>query len=135
MLLKTVTLLVAMSISLHSMGQDSLQLNTRSRKERKKNDAFIRKNLPGKWKDQNSTLYFYPNGNLLIRWDADSLTFSGVWEIDKGRLMTYEIPSLYSVEYEIFYFSPVRMKFQGRNYDKNLWIADKIGRFDSKENY
>lgn len=112
-------------------------------------DKFIRKHIPGIWKDQNSTFTFYKNKTYTLVFDSvytsnnvyykisKRSNVEGIWDIKKGELILLSYkhikPNQYYANqdqsYKILYFSPTQMKYQlisGFFEDKTIWIADKI---------
>lgn len=126
-------LLSFLLISVPGIGkaQDTALLDkSLPRFERKKQDAFIREYIVGKWKDQNATLYFFPGGKSLTVYD-DSTKINGFWEIKNGKILFIERPSYEVISYDILYFSKTQMKYQlSETYqDPTIWSAVKVGKF------
>lgn len=118
--------------SLQLIAQDPDSVGTSlSKRERKEQDNYIKNNLVGKWKDQNSTISFFPNSRFLIVFDSIGIEQKGFWEIRKGKLILTEHPSYVETVYKISSFSTSKMEYQetGRNTDPTIWIARKIAHF------
>lgn len=114
-----------------SFGQDSVYFTNPSTKDSLKlKDKFVRLHIVGKWKDQNSTMYFYASGKCKTVMD-DSTIRHGFWEAKKGKLLITEKPTYEVLAYKILYFSNRLMNFQlVESYlDPTIWTARKIGRF------
>ena len=112
-------------------GQDSINLKLPiSRHERKKQDEFIKENIIGKWKDQNSILYFYPKNTYSIIFD-DGKKESGFWEIKKSKIILTVNPSHIEYSYAILYFTKFKMKYKATDHmeDQTIWEAIKVGKF------
>lgn len=139
--MKKLVLLIMIFVAASSFAQDTL--NTKlpiSNKEHKKQDIFIRENIVGKWKDQNSTLYFYSKGSYFFQHDSGGKD-SGYWRIKKSKLILTRRPSHQEDIYKLHYFSKTNMDFQMADnkqlgefiiymHDPTIWMATKIENFD-----
>ena len=94
-------------------------------------DKFIRQNLIGKWKDQNSTTTFKKNGTYSTTFD-DSLVEYGKWSVEKNTLSfrgeIMDSFGSYFTAYTILLFTPTKMEYQLIDTQSNntIWIAFKI---------
>ncbi|MEO5966970.1 MAG: hypothetical protein ABIP69_01810 [Ferruginibacter sp.] len=123
-------LLIILFSTLIVLGQDTLNTTLKvSKSERKKQDIFVRNNIIGEWKDENSTLLFYSNGECKILPDKDYEILDGVWEI-RNNILRFGLGSTrFLLEFKLLYFSPIEMKIQKTKFynDKTILTAKKIG--------
>jgi hypothetical protein len=94
-------------------------------------DIFIRQNLIGEWKDQNSTTIFKKNGTYSTTFDDGKAEY-GKWSVEK-KILSFrgEAPdsfSAYFTAYKILFFSPAKFEYQllDAQTDNTIWIAFKI---------
>lgn len=88
---------------------------------------FIKKNLIGKWKDQNSTIIFKKHGRYINIYDNKKTKEYGSWEIRLNRLVFFVEGFPIGTSYDILYISPTTMKTRLSNCTKDtIWIANKI---------
>jgi hypothetical protein len=139
--MKKLMFLAMVCVAAASFAQDTL--NTKppiTNREHKKQDDFTRKNIIGKWKDQNSTISFYLKGTYATQFDSGAKD-SGYWEIKKSKLILTTRPSYFEQTYKLIYFSKTEMKYQAIDSkraedfvslpeDYTIWIARKIANFD-----
>ena len=94
-------------------------------------DKFIRQNIVGKWKDQNSTTIFKKNGTYSTAID-DGNAESGKWSVERNILSfrgeVLDSYGAYFTVYNILSFSPTKFEYQlaGIQSDSTIWIAFKI---------
>ncbi len=122
-----------LSVSAFAFGQDTFNTNLPiSKKEHKKQDNFIKEHIIGKWKDQNSTIFFYPKNTYSILYDEGSKE-SGYWEIKKSKIILTISPSYFEQSYKILFFSKTTMKYQLTDIkqDQTIWAATKIAKFSN----
>lgn len=93
-------------------------------------DKFIRQNIVGEWKDQNSTTVFKKNGSFSSTFD-DGNYEHGKWSVEKN-ILTLRVEILdgyggYLTVYNILFFSSTKMEFQliDPETDATIWIAFK----------
>jgi len=67
--MKKIISIIIVFISISAFGQDIINTNLPiSKKEYKKQDNFIRENIIRKWKDQNSTIFFFRSAEVFTAW-------------------------------------------------------------------
>jgi hypothetical protein len=107
-------------------------------------EKYIKENIVGKWKDQNSTLVFRKDKSFSIVLDdafynSKKVKIEGGWRIKDNQLILIQYskngirmigpksPTAPTESYEILYFSPTLMHllFVGAD-SKMIWIARKI---------
>lgn len=94
-------------------------------------DEFIRQNLIGEWKDQNSTTIFKKNGIYSSTFD-DGKVDHGKWSVEKNILSfrgeVLDSFGTYFIAYNILSFSPTKLEYQlvDTQSDSTIWIAFKI---------
>lgn len=93
-------------------------------------DKFIRQNLIGEWKDQNSTTVFKKNGSYSTAFDDGNFEH-GKWSVD-NNVLTLRAEILddyggYLTAYNILFFSTTKMEYQllDPEADTTIWIAFK----------
>jgi hypothetical protein len=87
---------------------------------------FIKQNIIGTWKDQNSETTFKKR-RYFLRYDDTKIEDYGTWKIKENKLILYSdlFPSV--ITYTILYFSPGMFKIQfGSSNDAEIWIANRI---------
>jgi len=88
-------------------------------------DDILRKEIIGKWKDQNSTLSFFRNNSYIVVFDTGERQ-EGFWEI-KDRVLKFEVNSPFRdlIKYLIVDFVDNRMVYTYPD-DKSVWVAERV---------
>jgi hypothetical protein len=88
-------------------------------------DDSLRKEIIGKWKDQNSTLSFFRNNSYIVVFDTGERQ-EGFWEI-KDRVLKFEVNSPFRdlIKYLIVDFVDNRMVYTYPD-DKSVWVAERV---------
>jgi len=118
--MKTVVFLLLFVIPISILGQSSA-LDTSYL-----GDNFVKKNIVGEWKDQNSIIIFKKNGWYSVLFDNGDKEH-GKWSIDK-KVLTLKGESVPSFSaYNIIFFSLTRFEFQSVfiQEDRTIWVAHK----------
>ena len=121
----------ACALTISKPGYPGINITEDTTKEA---DRFIRENIIGLWKDQNSLFEFKKNGGFIIIYDNPHHALQGWWAVKKSRLtISYNFPG--EDEYHILKFTPGKIEFKNENNspDQTLWIAWKIGALETKE--
>ena len=90
---KLISLVLIMFSSLSMFGQNSNDGTSDTliiyRNKKLPSDKMIEKMLVGKWKDENSTIFFYKNRTYLLNFDTGEKQ-EGFWNINNS-LLTFEL--------------------------------------------
>ena len=120
MYLKKLLVLIFLSIPIISIGQSSLKDSTNY------DENFIKKNIIGEWKDQNSTLIFKKKGLYSVLFDNGDMEH-GKWYVSKNVLTLKGESVLTFSAYKIIFMSSLRFEYQSVfiQEDNTIWIAHK----------
>ena len=89
-------------------------------------EKFIRINISGQWKDQNSITSFFTNGSYLIKYDNGSEEI-GSWKLESKKLILSVNGTSIEEVYNILDFTGITMKIQLVNgSDSTIWVSKKL---------